>query len=89
MLPLSASAHQAESGWTYPSECCSDRDCRAISADKITESPQGYVIELSGERVAYTDRRIRDSPDGEHHWCSIGGRDDSRTICLFVPPASF
>jgi hypothetical protein len=83
------SAHQADSGWTYPLECCSNQDCRAISASKVTEGPDGYVVEISGEQISYADGRIRDSPDGEHHWCSVGGRDNGRTICLFVPPASF
>ena len=84
-----AASHQAASGWNYPNECCSMKDCRAVSADKVSESPTGYVIRSTGEEIAYTDRRIRNSPDGEHHWCSVGGRDDSRTICLFVPPVSF
>lgn len=84
-----ATAHEAKSGWLYPADCCSDRDCREVAANLISEKPEGYVIELNGERLAYSDKRIRRSPDGVYHWCSAQGRDDTRTICLFVPPHSF
>ena len=47
------------------------------------------MIEPTGEVVAYSDRRVRTSPDGVYHWCSVAGIDTSRTICLFVPPKSF
>lgn len=55
----------------------------------ISERPGGYLIELNGEKITYSDSRIRHSPDGVYHWCSQNGRDDTRTICLFVPPNSF
>ena len=55
----------------------------------ISEKPEGYVIKGTGEIVAYSDARLKDSPDGEFHWCSVAGADDSRTICLFVPPHSY
>lgn len=84
-----AAAHKAKSGWTYPIDCCSDYDCREVSADLISERPGGYLIELNGEKITYSDSRIRHSPDGVYHWCSQNGRDDTRTICLFVPPNSF
>lgn len=84
-----AAAHEAKSGWMYPMECCSDLDCREVAADLISERPEGYLIRLTGERLAYTDPRIRRSPDGIYHWCSARGRDDTRTICLFVPPNGF
>ena len=55
----------------------------------ISERPQGYVINKTGEVVAYSDSRVKDSPDGVYHWCSVAGADDSKTICLFVPPKGF
>ena len=55
----------------------------------ISERPEGYVIEGTGEVVAYQDRRLKDSPDGEFHWCSVAGKNDGKTICLFVPPRSY
>lgn len=88
-FPSPAAAHSAKSGWAYPVDCCSQRDCREVSAELIRESAGGYVIKLNGERLAYSDSRIRTSPDGIYHWCSAQGRDDTRTICLFVPPNSF
>lgn len=75
-------------GWSYPFSCCSGYDCREVSAKAISEKPGGYVIEGTGEVVAYSDTRLKDSPDGEFHWCSVAGADDGRTICLFVPPRS-
>ncbi|WP_309084503.1 hypothetical protein [Chelativorans sp.] len=88
-VPNLADAHEAKSGWSYPYACCSNNDCREVSADLVSERPEGYVIRTTGEVVAYSDKRVRDSPDGVYHWCSIAGADTSRTICLFVPPKSF
>lgn len=80
-------------GWTYPLACCSGIDCREVnnqsSGVEVAERPEGYVISTTGEVVAYDDVRVKDSPDGVFHWCSIAGALDSRTICLFVPPRSF
>ena len=90
-----ASAHDAKptaakpQGWSYPFACCSGIDCREVSSKQISERPEGYVIKGTGEVVAYSDKRLKDSPDGEYHWCSVAGRDDGRTICLFVPPSSY
>jgi hypothetical protein len=82
-------AHTAPSGWAYPYQCCHDRDCRPVHGATVTEGPDGYVIEGTGEVVAYTDSRIKDSPDGDFHWCSVAGNDKTSTICLFVPPRAF
>lgn len=76
-------------GWSYPFACCSSNDCRAVGADAIHEGPMHYTIVGTGEEIAYNDKRVRPSPDGEFHWCSVAGRDDSRTICLFVPPRAY
>ena len=76
-------------GWSYPFACCSGYDCREVSSKAISERPEGYVIKGTGEVVAYSDKRLKDSPDGEYHWCSVSGADDTKTICLFVPPPSY
>lgn len=76
-------------GWSYPFSCCSGYDCREVSETSISERPEGYVIKNTGEVVGYTDTRIRNSPDGVFHWCSVAGANDGRTICLFVPARSF
>ena len=59
-----------------------------MTAKTIDERSEGYVLP-SGETVAYSDARIKDSPDGEFHWCSVAGANDGRTICLFVPPRGY
>lgn len=47
------------------------------------------MIKRTGEVLAYSDGRLRRSPDGEYHWCSVAGADDTRTVCLFVPPRGY
>lgn len=87
--PPAAFSHDAPAGWAYPFACCSGRDCREVPDKAISERPQGYVINSTGEVVGYHDARLRNSPDGEYHWCSVSGANNTRTICLFVPPKSF
>ena len=87
---IPARAHEAPTGWTYPWACCSNMDCQEVQASAISERPQGYVIQSTGEVVAYADKRVKNSPDGEYHWCAHQkGLDAGRTICLFVPPKGF
>jgi hypothetical protein len=81
-----ALSHQAKSGWTYPLECCSDRDCQEVPETAISMAPEGFVIGPTGETLGYSDPRLRDSPDGVYHWCSVGQAANTRTLCLFVPP---
>lgn len=84
-LPTAARPH----GWSYPFSCCSGYDCREVAYNAIAERPEGYVIKGTGEVITYTDGRIKNSPDGVFHWCSVGGSNDGHTICLFVPPRGF
>jgi hypothetical protein len=88
-----AQAHDAPSGWAYPSNCCSGVDCREVndghSSIRVGERPEGYVISSTGEVIAYMDPKVKPSPDGEYHWCSASGLDTGNTICLFVPPKGF
>lgn len=91
----SAAAHDAlptaakPQGWSYPFYCCSGYDCRAVPQTAISERPEGYVIKGTGEVVTYRDTRLKVSPDGEYHWCSVAGANNSKTICLFVPPRAY
>lgn len=90
LISPSAGAHEAPTGWKYPWSCCSNLDCKEVEAQAISERPEGYVIKSTGEVVAYADKRIKDSPDGEYHWCAHqAGLDAGHTICLFVPPKGF
>ncbi|WP_246675750.1 hypothetical protein [Mesorhizobium sp. B2-1-2] len=76
-------------GWKYPFSCCANYDCRAAKDGEISERADGYHTP-SGDVVGYQDKRIKDSPDGEFHWCAHqAGNDAGKTICLFVPPRSY
>lgn len=76
-------------GWSYPWSCCSGQDCRRADGE-VKETPAGYQIAETGEVVPYGDKRIKDSPDGEFHWCRhLTGKDAGKTICLYVPPRGF
>jgi hypothetical protein len=78
--------HDAPTGWKYPLNCCSNNDCREVADKAVGEVPDGYLIRTTGELLHYGDKRLKDSPDGEFHWCSAAGSNTGRTICLFVPP---
>lgn len=90
-----AAAHDATptaaqpNGWTYPFSCCSGMDCREIRDQAVLEGPRGYVIKLTGELITPRDTRIKHSPDGQFHHCTVAGEPTGRTLCLFVPPRSF
>lgn len=91
LLTTPALPHQATptaakpQGWSYPINCCSSVDCRQIPGSWVKTTPDGYRLP-NGNVVAYSDHRKKDSPDGEYHWCTIGGTFQGGTICLFVPP---
>lgn len=85
-----ARAHDAPLGWTYPMSCCSGVDCREEPDAAVREEPQGFQIVSTGEVIPYTDRRVRESPDGRWHLCWSGARfDEGRILCVFVPPRAF
>ena len=82
-----ARAHDAPSGWAYAPECCSNRDCHQIEDDAVTIVPGGWRIKATGE--IFRQAEVRMSKDGRFHRCSVQGRDDARTFCLYVPPMSY
>ncbi|MQW89491.1 hypothetical protein [Sinorhizobium saheli] len=88
-LSTTAFAHDAPSGWQYPTACCSNLDCRQVAGTAISERPQGYIVNATGEVLPYADSRVRISPDGAYHWCSAAGKAYGKTICLFVPPRAY
>jgi hypothetical protein len=90
LMPLPAAAHDSPLGWKYPWSCCSNQDCKQMSGTGIQERPNGYVVAATGEVIPYQDKRVKDSPDGEFHWCAHqAGIDAGHTICLFVPPKGY
>jgi hypothetical protein len=68
-------------------------DCRMVGSAEIREPTTihpSYEIRSTGELIAQGDKRIKDSPDGDFHWCAHqAGLDAGHTICLFVPPKGF
>jgi hypothetical protein len=87
-LSTAAFGHDAPTGWSYPFSCCSTNDCREVSDASVKETAAGYIAS-NGETIPYTDKRIRNSPDGKFHLCTVAGEENTRAICLFVPPRSF
>lgn len=88
LLAGPAFAHDAPTGWTYPWSCCSSMDCQRVDNPRVHETPGGYVVDGASDAAAigYQDKRIKDSPDGDYHWCAHPqGTDAGKTICLFVP----
>jgi hypothetical protein len=85
-----AHAHDAKpttvlpQGWSYPFACCANYDCRSAQPGEVKEERDGY--HTPGDVVPYGDKRVKDSPDGEFHWCAHqAGLDAGKTICLFAP----
>lgn len=84
-----ALAHEAPTGWSYDSECCSGQDCRAVSESAVAEDNEGFTIVKTGEFIKRSDYRVRRSQDGSIHWCSQGGAEDTSTRCLYIPDRGF
>lgn len=90
-----APAHEAPSGWQYPSSCCSDQDCYRIDESEVRPAQGGgYRLVRTGEvfrepgapGVTPSDRTFRWSGDGEFHRCSPEGKPaDATSLCLLVP----
>ncbi len=83
-----AFAHDAQSGWGYPLDCCSGIDCFPIRNTDIEAIDEGYRIKATSEVIPYASRKIKSSGDGGYHRRSFGGAEAASTICLFVPAGS-
>ncbi|MFG1371062.1 hypothetical protein V5F32_02690 [Xanthobacter oligotrophicus] len=82
LVPRLARAHE----W-YPAYCCSGQDCYEVGPEDVEFVGQGYFIKATGE---YFPRdAVPESPDGKFHRCSIQGKRDARTLCLFAPTPAF
>lgn len=72
----------------YPPNCCSGHDCRPIEQDNVTATPDGFFVKESRETIGYADPRIRKTPPeggSKYHRCSVGGKPEAETICLYIP----
>lgn len=65
-LVSAALAHEAYTGWTYPSSCCSDKDCSAIAATRVKVRPDGYWFD---DYFLIPFSEARKSPDSDYHAC--------------------
>jgi hypothetical protein len=74
-LGMSARAHSF-----YPWECCSGIDCAELSADRVSISAGGYVID-GKFTVPYSE--TRNSPDGLYHACFPA---PDYLKCFWAPP---
>jgi len=86
-----AHAHDAPSGWKYPSGCCNDGDCKPIPCDSITETKDGY--EWHG--ILFNESQVRPSGDRSCHVCTgkewISGKPtstDKFPHCIFIQPST-
>jgi hypothetical protein len=90
VVVATAWAHDAPSGWAYPTSCCSGYDCRQETETAVKEIATGYMIASTKELIPYNDKRVRMSPDGLWHACwSHADFDRGRVICLFAPPRAY
>lgn len=87
ILPTYSFSHDAPSGWRYDQSCCSGVDCRPIHGD-VKLTPGGYQVP-SGEIIPYKSSKVRPSGDGDYHWCTKYGKDDTPTLCIYAPTQGF
>lgn len=90
---LSASAHDSPSGWSYPLECCSDRDCAEVDkAGYVTTSDGRVLMSVTtkfGTMTVDENTKRYDSKDSKLHACIYKYPDGApRVICIFYPPGT-
>lgn len=83
LCAMPAYAHEAPSGWSYPAECCSDRDCAPLAESETPKPLDGGAWLLSTGEVVQKSK-VKFSPDGLYHLCR--GVSGGMIFCLFVPP---
>ena len=74
-----AAGHQAQSGWTYPWACCSEKDCREVAEPTLVG---GDAWRFSTGHVV-KDADVKPAPDGLWHLCLTSG--DRIVLCAFGP----
>lgn len=87
-----ARAHEAHSGWSYPSECCGGSDCAEAIDIKPVEG--GRVITTKHGKAFFPNNfPIRSSQDEKTHACfnpALSGLTGhyNGLYCLFEPAGS-
>jgi len=79
----------------YPRECCSDKDCKPVACDSLSEgeliTPRSSripaMIYTEGGAKYYGEKRwLKPSPDDQCHVCIQPGTMNMR--CTFIPMRS-
>lgn len=96
----SATAHDTESGWTYPPACCrgdNERgDCQEVPNTNVSTAPDGFTVLLSpGDHHLVKKRHVFRIPygatipsgDSHFHICLHPTEDDVN--CFFAPAYGF
>lgn len=86
---MSVLAQPAASHSWYDPDCCSDRDCEAVSTVSYVASDPGsvpvMVVTTSfGTKPVTSKTKIRESKDSRMHACIFQGA----LICLYMPPGN-
>jgi hypothetical protein len=68
----------------YPQQCCSDRDCAPLAAERVKVTPEAYIID-GIHRVAHN--MVRWSPDEQYHGCLRG--NPPQLFCFWAPRMSW
>jgi hypothetical protein len=88
VLAVAAAAPAHAHDW-YPIDCCSGFDCKPVDVDlDISPDDGGWRVHATGELIPHGDGRIRQTPQearADFHRCSVAGRPEGRTLCLFIP----
>lgn len=69
----------------YDPECCRDRDCAPLADGAVVEDAAGFLIVATGRRIDRDSPKVRLSPDGRWHLCTLGGEPGGTVLCLYVP----
>jgi hypothetical protein len=76
-------AHDAPSGWQYPSQCCTNQHCREVPCSTI-ERLGDTIYRYHRSTTFYLDFPAIThaySPDGKCHTCING----HQPLCIFTP----
>lgn len=88
-LMLRAEAHEAPTGWRFEPECCGNGDCKPVGQGEIRVTPDGYLIPATGEVIPFQSHKVRSSPDGKPYRCSVQGKREGNTYCIYISKGGF
>ena len=85
LLLIAAAIGTARGHSFYDLDCCHDRDCAPVADGAVVEDAAGFLVVATGQRVDRGSPKVRLSPDGRWHLCTLGGVPDGAILCLYVP----